>query len=68
MAPKETSSNSKQSGFMPALENLRVAINEVAQYGSRIKTVEELQKEKKHGATEAGVSRRNHRKSTEANQ
>uniref|UniRef100_A0A093V377 Structural maintenance of chromosomes protein 3 n=1 Tax=Talaromyces marneffei PM1 TaxID=1077442 RepID=A0A093V377_TALMA len=46
MAPRDTSSNSKESGFIWALENLRVSINEVAKYGSKIKTVEELQQER----------------------
>lgn len=46
MVPRDTSSNSKESGFIWALENLRVSINEVAKYGSKIKTVEELQQER----------------------
>jgi chromosome segregation ATPase len=46
MAPKDVNTNSKESGFISALENLRISINEVAYFGSRIKVVEELQKEK----------------------
>jgi myosin heavy subunit len=46
MAPKDTNPNSRESGFISALENLRVSIGEVSHYGSRIKLVEDLQKEK----------------------
>lgn len=45
MAPKDTSSNSKDSGFISALENLRLSINEVGQYGLRISKIDEVQKE-----------------------
>lgn len=46
MAPRDTGFNSKESGFICALENLRVSIIEVTKYGSSIKIVEELQREK----------------------
>lgn len=46
MAPRDTSSNSKESGFICALENLRVSIIEVTKYGQSIKIVEDLQREK----------------------